>query len=507
MARAPAQIILASVVALLCLYQRSSCAQQTPSVPSVQLPLPSLPKVATRGFSEPAAETLRHVDELLERLCSADPDQNQAAAREVLEAQKSWVDSIYFRLNKIADRADRAAMKRVLLNIRRRTRERLRKAMRAAGDKSDVLTPDYLQMVTGAPRPKSKAWRDLVQVLGLSRMLVHVGTVEATRALIHVFVRFDFLRIDTQLQLKALGERALAALIEARQHKAAKISRWAMRQLDALGKSIPSEAVQTEDHQVLADVLRAFGRIRDPDAARIVISFANSERSQIREAARQAVALMGETANWQLRDTYEATIGKKPPRDWSWERTARELFREFDGMRVSELYETFKTGKKAYEEKKFRQMYEAYNRVLANLPLFEQRREMVAGYVTYATDTADKDPDSALDAIARAERLSDAPGTPSITSLKLTLQAEALIKRGIVDSSLLTRALEIDPNNDRARRVLAEATDPSAAGSPRRRYFAALAIAVAAAVAIFVIVVTGLRRGPAGAQPEPKSSS
>ena len=76
-----------------------------------------------------------------------------------------------------------------------------------------------------------------------------------------------------------------------------------------LGKGVPSEAVQTENQAVLADVLRAYGRTRNPDAVRIVVSFANSERAQVRDASRQSVALMGEIASWQLRDSYENVVG------------------------------------------------------------------------------------------------------------------------------------------------------------------------------------------------------
>jgi hypothetical protein len=146
-------------------------------------------------------------------------------------------------------------------------------------------------MLLLAAEPNNRAWQDLVRVVAMSRMLCHAGGIQAARVLIGVYVRFgEFLRVDTQLQLEKMGGSAVAALIEARHHRAEKIAHWAERQLDGLGKAIPGEAVNTTDYQVLADVLRAYGRVRDPDAARIVISFANSERTQVREAARQAIA-------------------------------------------------------------------------------------------------------------------------------------------------------------------------------------------------------------------------
>src|SRR5690606_34804257 len=134
---------------------------------------------------------------------------------------------------------------------------------------------------------ENEAWRHLVHVLAMSRMLRHVNTTTAARSLVHVYVRYgEFLRINTQLELEAMGERSLAALLEARRHPAQKIAQWAERQLDLRGKAIASEALQTDDPEALADILRAFGRIRDPDAARVIISFAQSERAQLRGAAR-----------------------------------------------------------------------------------------------------------------------------------------------------------------------------------------------------------------------------
>ena len=70
-----------------------------------------------------------------------------------------------------------------------------------------------------------------------------------------------------------MGDFGVAALIEARRHKADKIARWAERQLDILNKAIPSEAIRTDHHEALADILRAYGRCRDPDAARIILSW------------------------------------------------------------------------------------------------------------------------------------------------------------------------------------------------------------------------------------------
>src|SRR5262249_3783579 len=153
------------------------------------------------------------------------------------------------------------------------------------------------------------------------------------------------------------------------------------------------------------DVLRAYGRTRDPDAARIVVSFAGTERSQVRDAARQAIALMGETANWQLRDAYENVVGKRPQRDWSWDRTARELFAELDRLRSAEVSDLFEAGLKAQSDGDLERMRTSFDQVLAKSPLFERRDEMIGGYWQYGRRYADDRRPAAIDALRRAERL------------------------------------------------------------------------------------------------------
>jgi hypothetical protein len=472
----------------------------------------SLPAVPSLERPKPSAAELEELDALLARFRSEDESVRQTAVREILEVRPALVGAIDARMNEIANGADRDEMRRTLEDIRKRARSAVLERMRLEGKRGKLTTPDYLEMVVEHARPKSKAWQDLVSVLALSRMLRQIGTVDAVRELIDVHVRFgEFLRVDTQLQLEKLGDKAIAALIEARRHKAEKIGRWAERQLDALGKAIPSEAVQTPDHQVLADVLRAYGRSRDPDAARIVISFANSERAQVREAARQAVAMMGEVSAWQLRDSYETIVGKRPPRDWSWERTARELFGELDRLRLAQVHRLFDEGRGAQAAGNLEQMREAYDKLLAQSPLFERRGEMAAGYLAFADQLGDDRRDDAIDALRRVERIaSDEAVKQSARSRLATLEGEELLARGIADQVLFRRALELDPSNQRARDALAriergELEKKSTFG----RYAAAASIAV---IALLAIAVVGLRRGrraekPTGAADGPAERS
>ncbi len=433
-------------------------------------PLAPLPKPPSRRFATPKPADLKLLDQVLSRIRQVRKPDVRAALDELLDVDASLLPAIRRRIDIEADGADRARMKRLLLDIRQVARDDIQKQMRARGDKGEVVTPDYLEMVLSYPQLEHKSFETLTNVLALSRLCVRLGNVRAVRALIHVYVRFAFLRIDTQLQLQKLGQRALPALIEATRHPAPQVSGWARRRLDFFGKAIPSEAVTVDDPLVLADILRAYGWLKDPDAARLVISFANSERAQVRLAARQAVTSFGEIGNWQLRDTYEQMVGKKPPRDWSWDRTAKELFREFDLIRLAEVYGLYDEGLKAKQAGNLDGMRAAFDRVLARDPDFEKKTEMVEGYLAYAEQQlkqagSDKSqPNGAQElntvaaALQRAARLSTSDAERNqAQSLQLTLEAKRLFDQGLADQTLLRRALKLNENNELARELLSEA--------------------------------------------------
>jgi hypothetical protein len=449
-----------------------------------QRKLPELPSPPSIEPKRPEAADLADVDAVLGRIVGEQAGDRESAVRELLEAEPKQVAALRFRLGSIADAADKEAMKRLL--------QKTRRELLSQKDDEESEKPsggvDYLAGLTDKAEPKSEAWRNLVSVLALARMLESIGNVEAVRGLIEVYARYgEFLRITVQNGLNRLGDKAVPALIEAERHPAEKIAKWATRQLDMLGKGIPSEAVQTQDQAVLADVIRAYGRTRNQDAVRIVVSFANSERAQIREAARQAVALLGEVASWQLRDSYESVVGKKPPRDWSWERIARELFGELDRLRSAQVGKLFEDGKAARARGDLVAMRESFDQLLARNPGFEEKGELAAGYLAYARAELDKSPATAIVALRRAERLD--PTSKVAGSLRLTLEAEALEAKGVADVTLLDKAIELDPQNARAKAARARFERGEPRKSESARSIAAFSILGVAVLAIGFILL------------------
>jgi hypothetical protein len=454
--------------------------------------LPALPK------TEPALVERADIDELdarIQSLYSDNAEDRKEAVREVLEVRPRLMAAILSRLEKLAARADRERMKRVMSQIRERS-SRPSDTNEAVSHGSPDSRPDLLLQLVDKARPKDDGWRDLLELVALSRMLAQVGNLQAARGLIEIYVRFgEFMRVDVQNRLSELKDGAVAALIEARRHRAEKVARWAERQLDRLGKAAPSEAIRSDNYEVLADVLRAYGRTKDLDAARIIVSYASSERYQLREAARQAIVMLGEVGIWQLRDAYENVIGKRPRRDWSWDRTARELFFEFDRLHAAKLYELLEQGRQAASDGRFEDMAKAYDALLARSPQFDRAATLASGYYALAEKLAQSQPQVAQAALVRVERLATDPALGQrARSLRDTLVAEQQLRGGVVDTYLLRSALERDPANRRARELLASGDRAEVeAQTIRTRWLTSGAIALTAVVAILFVLLR--RRG------------
>jgi tetratricopeptide (TPR) repeat protein len=325
----------------------------------------------------------------------------------------------------------------------------------------------------------------------MTRMLAAVGTTPAVREMIQLYAHFgDLVRIDLQRQVAKLRDKAVPALIEARQHDAKSVQKWANKELDALGRAIPGEAVASSDTQILSDVLRAYGRTRDVDAARVILSFCNSDRVQLREAAREALAAIGEPGIWQIRDQYLGLTGEKPPRAWTWDRLARELFALYDRQRQAEIHKLMDEGVAAAGEGKLTEAAGAFDKVLARAPLFERRKEMAPTYVERARQLEDGHRDEALAMMRKALRL-DPKGerAKSLEAEIACLEGELSIEQGAPDRTAFERALALEPGLERARRGLASLEEKAVERQTHlQRYAGAGAVGVVALVAMILLV-------------------
>ena len=463
--------------------------------------LPELPKLAPITLAEADPGALQDLDRLLERLTAPDAHTRDTARASIAEVTPSVVAAVRARLLEIRGSIDRKEAQGILDDARKAGRKAMKgkdkgepkPAKKKPGAKDEAEDEgDWLEFVLASPRPKNDSWRDLVKLLAMERMLTTVGTTPAVRELLQMYSYFgELLRIDLARQVNKLHDKAVPALIEGRQHDAKIVQKFAVKELDLLGRTIPGEAVGVTDPQVLADILRAYGRTRDVDAVRVVLSFSNSERIKLREAAREAITAIGEPGIWQLRDAYLNQTGNKAPRDFTWDRIARELFGMYDRARLAEVYKLMDEGVEQAKAQKWIEATDAFDKVLARSPVFERRKEMAPAYVERAKLVEAKEPATALELLRKALRLDPkGEGAKKIEADIAYLEGMALIEKGTPDKFPLQKALEIDPHHERAKRALAELEQERVAPKKSfvKRYVAAGGVGFAALIAMITLV-------------------
>jgi tetratricopeptide (TPR) repeat protein len=490
-------------------------ASASAAVTSAPTVLPELPRLAPITLVEPDAASSKELDGLLDRLTSEDERSRTNARTAVNEVSPSLVPAIRHRVQDLRGSLDREAAPRVLESARKAGRKSIKgskadaegddggkKKKKAKKDDDDASDGDWLDFLLAQPHAKDRDWKDVVSLVAMERMLTAIGTTPAVRELINLHSYFgEMLRVDLQRQIMKLRDKAVPALIEARQHDAKIVQKWANKQLDVLGRAIPGEAVASNDTTILADVLRAYGRTRDVDAVRVILSFSNSDRIQLREASREAVTAIGEPGIWQLRDQYLSLTGNKAPKDWAWDRLARELFSLFDRARLAEVYKLMDDGVAAAGAGKIVEAVDNFDKVLARSPLFDRRKEMVKSYFDRATTLEDGHRDDALAMMRKALRLDPKSDLAKKIEAEIAyLEGAISVDRGAPDKTAFQKALSIDPQHAASKQALAALEDKVVERqSQMPRYAAAGGIGLAALIAMILLA---RRRPPTEKRPD-----
>jgi tetratricopeptide (TPR) repeat protein len=342
-------------------------------------------------------------------------------------------------------------------------------------------------------RPEPGVTRALVTT-ALVRALVHAGTTPALRLLIPVASdAAGIMRPELSRQMKALGDRSLPVLIEARRDAAPETRTWAANLLEAMGKRMPSDVVQTKDNQVLADVMHAYGVTKDLDALPVVLSFVNSDRAQVRAMAREATLAYGQEALWKLREAYSVLTGEQAPEGTSAADLAKKLFGAYDRYRLHDVYALLDRGLGEAQAGQMADAVRDLDEVLARQPMLDRRAEAAPVYAKWGESLEESDRPAALAALRRSLRLDEAgPDSSHVRAEVLALEGEDLVSRGVVDTEPFEQALALDPGNARAKANLDRIHAQDAAGQSRTwRLLAAVAVLVLAIVGIFVV---GARR-------------
>lgn len=442
---------------------------------------------STQAPNGGAASLSMPVDELeglLAKVLSGPDASRKAAAKEVSDLGSTALSAIHVKLGE-------ARRTGGVSNVMRELKDQ----NEGEGSGGDALIDGLLKLRS----QNSAAYKATLTTAVLIRALAHIANTASTRELVTILNDHGgVFRPEITRQVAKVGEAFVPALIEARR-SSPETRRWAHLQLEALGKKTAGDAAQVKSSTVLCDVLRAYGTIHDIEALAVILSFVNTDRAQVRAAAREALSMYGGDGLWKLRESYTNLTGKPTPEGWSADQVAKELFLAFDKVRLQEVYELLDEGLKLEKEHKLLEATQAFDKALARQPLLDRRAEMIPAYVAYADSLEEKDLPQALAFYRKAARLDPKDARKAqIESGIAYLEGKELLQRGVTDEEAFRRALTLDPTNAKARAELSKldtATETKAEKS--RRYLSGLAVILAAAIGIFFFGARSRKRADA----------
>jgi hypothetical protein len=335
-------------------------------------------------------------------------------------------------------------------------------------------------------------------VVDLADALARIGTTAAIRPLLRIAVDYDgAFKPEIARHVKTLGDRALPALLETKK-ESGELRHWSYAQLESMGKRVPGDAVQTRDNGVLTEVLRTFAAIREIDALPVLLSFVNSDRVDVRTAARDAILEFGQDANWKVREAHANVTGKPTPDTWPAAQTAKELFAAYDRLRLQEVHGLLDEGLAKAKEGATEEAVARFDKVLARQPLIERRTEMIPTYLRRAYDLEATDPAAARVTFEKAIQLwPEGPRVPAMRAELSYLDGIESLARGVPDPERFRRALELDPTHEKARAELSRLENENIESDGRFRMIAAgLAVVVVAALGFILFGGRRARRLP-----------
>jgi tetratricopeptide (TPR) repeat protein len=351
--------------------------------------------------------------------------------------------------------------------------------------------PDLLEWLL-SQQPSGAVTRAL-EMDAMLRALAHAATVPAVRLLVGAASDLaGAFRPEIARLVRGLGEQAIPALVESRRDPAPEVRSWGAALLGAIVKH-PSEALRIKDDRLLADVLRAYGKVSDMEALQEILPLANSDRVQVRAAAREAVLAYGQDGVWRLREAYAVLLGEQAPDGVTAADLAKKLFEAYDRYRLRDVYALIDRGVALERAGKAAEAVAVFDEALAREPLVERRAEMVPAYVDLATSREASDPAAAGAGLRTALRLDEnGPGSAHLRSELHRLEGEALVARGVDDATPFEQALAIDPGNRAARDDLLRLRPP--AESSHGRDWRLVAAAGVLALAIAGVLTLGGRK-------------
>jgi tetratricopeptide (TPR) repeat protein len=417
----------------------------------------------------------RNVDTLVASLANGSTEQQSAA---VMDASALGADYL-------------APITAALAALRSTNTTDIRSALKAA---RDTGASDLVTALSTLPHVDAPTRRRALTMVCLARSLAKMGTMPAARQLVLLGADVNgMLRPELARLIGEMGDHAVAALVEARL-LTGDVRGWAGGMLESLGKRTPGDAVQTTDPQLLADILRAYGQVKDLDAVGAILPFANAERRQVRDAAREALTAYGSDATWKLKEAYAQVVGSPADESWSADELARWLFAALDKARLRDVYALLDEALAKQAAGDLAGAVAEFDAVLARQPDLNRRVEAVGGYYAYAVAIEAGDRAAASGALRKALALDPAGvRAPQIQSELAYLEGEELAASGIIDAEAYRRALALDPANARAESALSRIDEARAENASKVRKWTT-ASAVFALAVVCLILFAGTRK-------------
>jgi hypothetical protein len=437
---------------------------------------------AQPATAEPTEVEMRLPDEALDRMLAAlrDPslDGRRTAATALCALGPEGVDPAGRRLAAMRRGSDEGAASLVHGQRERSSKE----------TGTELL--DWLLAQPPAP-PATRA----LEMDCLLRALAHAATTPALRQLVGAASDLaGAFRPEIGRLVRAGGERAIPALLESRRDPAPEVRSWGAAQLASIVKHPPGDALRVQDDRLLGDILRAYGKVSDMEALPEILPLANSDRVQVRAAAREAVLAYGQDAVWRLREAYAVLLGEQAPEGVPAADLAKNLFEAYDRYRLRDEYLEIDRGVALERAGKPADAVALFDDVLARAPLIDRRSEMVPAYVAAATSRETTDPAAARAGLRKALRLDESgPQAAHLRSELHRLEGEALVAQGIDDTAPFEEALAIDPANRAARDDL-EHLRPAPEHAVTPRNWRLIAAGALLALAIAGVIALGRRR-------------
>ncbi|HEX6240169.1 MAG TPA: hypothetical protein VFZ61_04730, partial [Polyangiales bacterium] len=343
------------------------------------------------------------------------------------------------------------------------------------------------------------------ELVALLRALEAQQSPEAADVIVGKLFALDakLFRYEAPRSRVRLGPLVIPAAIRFRNHPRSWVRKFSQETLAELHVSEPGRAVQQDDVALLAAILQAYGDTLWFDAMPVVVSYVGDERSEVRGAARRALARFGKNAIWQLRERYLNTTGKEADPNWGHQRLLSELARWFEAPQREAVERELARASQALTRGDFAAAEAALDAALVTAPFGEAAPQLSPLYVRIAGHhEANGRVERALDCLRRALRL-DADGKDHSRTLARIkyLEAELRLARGQVDLASYTQAVALDPGLSEAQAVLDELTGKTHERERERQRALAL-VAAAVLVVAGCLALRGRRTEEAASVPE-----